>query len=284
MSNFACSWAVLSIPTLTRGGRRCVLTSDLTDIEKSKYINIQSTISSLPQTGENLIKIEQGSFDIKLRPGIEKEILLTITNTVELNLDIYFLTDASPSMMTVTDQVYAHSSSIADRLSDTGTVHMGAGIFIDFPIIPFAFGSTVRITAEYKPVSFLFKNVLSLTDNRDEMKNAIDESRKVYASAETPEALFDAINQVSECQEKIGWRENTKKLIVAFSQFSVKLKHHSSVILVLPSDGKCHMINNRDVGPTEQGYVHPHQVFQSLSKNGIQLLFFVAPTYVEYYQ
>lgn len=62
--------------------------------------------------------------------------------------------------------------------------------------------------------SYSFRNDLPLTSKTENFVEQINAAKISGGGGDGPEACSDALTQVVECYGQIGWRENTRKVVL----------------------------------------------------------------------
>ncbi|KII63047.1 Integrin beta-3 [Thelohanellus kitauei] len=93
---------------------------------------------------------------------------------------------------------------------------------------------------------YVFKNLQSMTIDRELIKVHLlnDDTRP----SDDAEAVLDAMIQVSECSDKIGWEQgnDVMRLMIVVTQSKSKLAGPGNIIAFYnPHDGKCKMGNSQ---------------------------------------
>ena len=119
--------------------------------------------------------------------------------------DVYLLADTTGSMGGPIASVKAGATAIVDDLIDEFPevdIQFGVGDFKDFPYD-----------------TYCFKHAVSITDNTDAVKTAIN-AWSASGGVDIPEGQFFAYDQLAEDNDPangtIGWREGSKKILVVF--------------------------------------------------------------------
>ncbi|MGH2732238.1 MAG: hypothetical protein ACRDJG_04755, partial [Actinomycetota bacterium] len=121
------------------------------------------------------------------------------------NVDVYFLADTTGSMNKALAAVKSGLSTILAAVGGLGAdVQFGVGDYKDFPA-PATGGQP-----------HAFKHQCSLTPNHDDIKMEID-AWQTTPGRDTPEAQLYALDQLAESPGgQIGWRADSKRIIVWF--------------------------------------------------------------------
>lgn len=231
----------------------------------------------------NSTQIHPQKMSLKLRPGSQVTFQVKIQHTEDYPVDLYYLMDLSASMFDDLQMIKDLGSTLSKEMAKlTSKFRMGFGSFVEKPVLPF-----IKITEEElaNPCStvsitclptFGYKHVLSLTSNTDKF-NEIIAMQRVSANIDVPECGFDAVMQVSVCGDKIGWRNDSMRLLVFVSDADSHFGMDSKMAgIVVPNDGQCHLdVNNEYSMSTVQEYPTLGQLIDKVVENNILLIFAV---------
>ncbi|XP_034051122.1 integrin beta-6 [Thalassophryne amazonica] len=231
----------------------------------------------------NNSQISPQKMSLKLRPGSEVTFQVKIQHTEDYPVDIYYLMDLSASMIDDLEMIKDLGSSLSKEMAHlTSKFRMGFGSFVEKPVLPF-----IEITEEElaNPCSsvgltcqptFGYKHVLSLTSSMDKFNNIIAQQH-VSANIDVPECGFDAIMQAAVCGDKIGWRNDSMRLVVFVSDADSHFGMDSKMAgIVIPNDGQCHLDTNNEYSmSTVQEYPTLGQLIDKVVENNILLIFAV---------
>ncbi|XP_074523046.1 integrin beta-6 [Halichoeres trimaculatus] len=231
----------------------------------------------------NSTQISPQKMALKLRPGSQVSFQVKIQHTEDYPVDIYYLMDLSASMIDDLEKIKDLGSSLSKKMAKlTSKFRMGFGSFVEKPVLPF-----IKITEEElaNPCSttgydclptFGYKHVLSLTSKTDEF-NEIIRKQRVSANIDLLEGGFDAIMQAAVCGDRIGWRNDSMRLLVFVSDADSHFGMDSKMAgIVIPNDGQCHLdVNNEYSMSTVQEYPTLGQLIDKVVENNILLIFAV---------
>ncbi|XP_029954227.1 integrin beta-6 isoform X1 [Salarias fasciatus] len=231
----------------------------------------------------NSTQIYPQKMSLKLRPGSQVTFQVKIQHTEDYPVDIYYLMDLSASMIDDLGMIKDLGSTLSREMAKlTSKFRMGFGSFVEKPVLPF-----IKITEEelVNPCSsmsldclptFGYKHVLSLTSSTDKF-NEIIAMQRVSANIDVPECGFDAVMQASVCGDKIGWRNDSMRLLVFVSDADSHFGMDSKMAgIVIPNDGQCHLdVNNEYSMSTVQEYPTLGQLVDKVVENNILLIFAV---------
>ncbi|XP_028257326.1 integrin beta-6 [Parambassis ranga] len=231
----------------------------------------------------NSTQISPQKMVLKLRPGSQLTFQVKVQHTEDYPVDIYYLMDLSASMFDDLVMIKDLGSTLSKEMAKlTSKFQMGFGSFVEKPVLPF-----IKFTEEElaNPCSgvgmicqptFGYKHVLSLTSSTDKF-NEIISVQRVSANVDVPECGFDAVMQAAVCGDKIGWRNDSMRLLVFVSDADSHFGMDSKMAgIVIPNDGQCHLdVNNEYSMSTVQEYPTLGQLIDKVVENNILLIFAV---------
>nr|XP_061796037.1 integrin beta-6 [Nerophis lumbriciformis] len=231
----------------------------------------------------NLTQISPQKMALKLRPGSQVTFQVKIQHTEDYPVDLYYLMDLSASMYDDLNMIKNLGSTLSKEMANlTSKFRMGFGSFVEKPVLPY-----IKITEEElaNPCSsaghtclptFGYKHVLSLSSNTDKFNKMVSMQR-VSANVDIPECGFDAVMQAAVCGDRIGWRNDSMRLLVFVSDADSHFGMDSKMAgIVIPNDGQCHLdANNEYSMSTQQEYPTLGQLIDKVVENNILLIFAV---------
>ncbi|XP_077569984.1 integrin beta-6 [Stigmatopora nigra] len=231
----------------------------------------------------NLTQISPQKMVLELRPGSQLTFQVKIQHTEDYPVDLYYLMDLSASMIDDLNTIKDLGSTLSKEMANlTSKFRMGFGSFVEKPILPF-----IKITQEElaNPCSsagatcsptFGYKHVLSLTSDTDAFNEMVS-TQRVSANVDVPECGFDAVVQAAVCGDRIGWRNDSMRLLVFVSDADSHFGMDSKMAgIVIPNDGRCHLdANNEYSMSTLQEYPTLGQLIDKVVENNILLIFAV---------
>ncbi|KAL2087573.1 hypothetical protein ACEWY4_016401 [Coilia grayii] len=231
----------------------------------------------------NLTQIAPQSIAVKLRPDSEVTFQIKVQQSEDYPVDLYYLMDLSASMFDDLNEIKDLGSTLSKEMAKlTSNFRLGFGSFVEKPMLPF-----IRVTREElkNPCrsvdatclpAFGYRHVLSLTSSTDRF-NEIVSKQQVSANIDQPECGFDAIMQAAVCGDKIGWRNDSMRLLVFVSDDDSHFGMDSKMAgIVLPNDGQCHLDSNNEYAmATQLEYPTLGQLIEKVVENNILLIFAV---------
>uniref|UniRef100_A0A7N6BN44 Integrin beta n=1 Tax=Anabas testudineus TaxID=64144 RepID=A0A7N6BN44_ANATE len=231
----------------------------------------------------NITQISPQKMALKLRPGSPLTFQVKIKQTEDYPVDIYYLMDLSASMIDDLKMIKDLGSSLSKEMANlTSKLRIGFGSFVEKPVLPYIWVTEKELANPCRTLgqaclpTFGYKHVLSLTSSTDKF-NEIIAIQRVSANIDVPECGFDAIMQAAVCGDKIGWRNDSMRLLVFVSDADSHFGMDSKMAgIVIPNDGQCHLDTNNDYTmSTVQEYPSLGQLIDKVVENNILLIFAV---------
>nr|XP_040583896.1 LOW QUALITY PROTEIN: integrin beta-PS-like [Lepeophtheirus salmonis] len=183
---------------------------------------------------------------MNLIPGQEEIIDFVVTQFKEYPVDLYFLVDLSWSMRGARDNIAIQGENIVRGIRKiTKDLKVGFGSFIEKNVPPFTsvisqFNCPMGTTNCSNPYSFYHQmNLQKLSPNtfRERIQSA-----PLGGNVDEPEASFDALVQAMTCHKEIGWRKNSRKIILLTTDGDFHFALDGKLLgLLEPNDGQCHL-------------------------------------------
>ncbi|KAK1890806.1 Integrin beta-6 [Dissostichus eleginoides] len=234
-------------------------------------------------TNDNTTQISPQKMALKLRPGTQVTFQVKIQHTEDYPVDVYYLMDLSASMIDDLVMIKDLGTSLSKEMAKlTSKFRMGFGSFVEKPVLPFIkiteeeLANPCRGVGSHCLPTFGYKHVLSLTSSTDKF-NKIIAMQRVSANIDVPECGFDAVMQAAVCGDKIGWRNDSMRLLVFVSDADSHFGMDSKMAgIVIPNDGQCHLdVNNEYSMSTVLEYPTLGQLIDKVVENNILLIFAV---------
>ncbi|XP_068161943.1 integrin beta-6 isoform X1 [Antennarius striatus] len=233
----------------------------------------------------NSTQISPQKMALKLRPGSQVSFQVKIQHTEDYPVDLYYLMDLSASMFDDLEKIKDLGSTLSKEMANlTSKFRMGFGSFVEKPTLPFIKITETELDNPCSGIArdlnclptFGYKHVLSLTSDTDKF-NEIIAMQRVSANIDVPECGFDAIMQATVCGDKIGWRNDSMRLLVFVSDADSHFGMDSKMAgIVIPNDGQCHLdANNEYAMSTVLEYPTLGQLMDKVVENNILLIFAV---------
>lgn len=240
----------------------------------------------------NLTQISPQKMALKLRPGSEVTFQVKIQHTEDYPVDLYYLMDLSASMIDDLKTIKHLGSTLSKEMAKlTSKFRLGFGSFVEKPILPFikiteaALANPCSGTGSICQPTYGYKHSLSLTSNTDKF-NDIIAMQQVSGNTDIPECGFDAVMQAAVCGDKIGWRNDSMRLLVFVSDADSHFGMDSKMAgIVIPNDGQCHLDANNEYNmSTVQEYPTLSQLIDKVVENNILLIFAVTKNIIQIYK
>lgn len=298
-SDPSCSWCA----DMDFSSQRCQPYSSLS-ADGCTDIQNPSTSSSKPQD-ENVRDSNRGNKAIQIQPQrvriatrLRKKETFRMTFRAASNypVDLYFLFDSSSSMRKHIASLAYLTEDIGRSIGDISTNYkMAYGLFQDKVTLPFTSIAPERLknpcalapTAENRDCSppYEFKHVLDMTNNIKEFQ-AVVNSTNITGNIDVPEGSLDAILQAVACQKRIGWREDSRKLLIYASNERFHVAGDGKIAgIVFPNDMKCHLNDAGDYTmELKQDYPSIGQLTEVVDKHEVHIIFTVTESQTALYK
>ncbi|XP_029652598.1 integrin beta-1-like isoform X2 [Octopus sinensis] len=235
--------------------------------------------------GQNAIQIQPQKIKLRVRPHETVEIPFQFYFAKDSPVDLYFLMDLSYTMAKYINQLAKVSLALVNDIQKlTGKLNVGIGSFIDKVLLPYTdtsedaiknpcFSQKLKCESPYN-----FKQVVKLTSQFQAFSDKVSQLQNLSsANLDNPEAGLEAMMQTIVCGDKIGWRNNSRKLIIYCSDASFHYAGDGKLGgLVLPNDGKCHLNNNKYTKAESQDYPSVGHLAEVIEQNKVTVIFAVA--------
>ncbi|XP_076880755.1 integrin beta-6 isoform X2 [Brachyhypopomus gauderio] len=220
---------------------------------------------------------------LKLRPGTQVTFQIKVQQPGDHPVDMYYLMDLSASMFDDLKMIANLGSTLSKEMASlTSKFRLGFGSFVEKPVLPFIKITPEELTNPCRSVdkvclpTFGYRHVLPLTSSTNKFNKIVSQQR-ISANNEDIECGFDAIMQAAVCGDKIGWRNDSMRLLVFVSDGDSHFGMDSKMAgIVIPNDGQCHLDSNNEYYMSSQlEYPTLGQLKDKLVEHNILLIFAV---------
>ena len=215
--------------------------------------------SSLEETDEGIA--------INLAPGDDVTFSIDVTVPLEfsgLPLDLVLLQDVSGSFE---DDVAKVKNLIPDLAAAVQRIQpdtqFGLSSFVDKPIEPFG------IPDEH----YIYQTDLALTTDTNALREAIDDLQLV-GFGDGPEGQLEALMQVALRQEEVGYREDSRRVVILTTDASYHVAGDGAEAFIFPKNNGDAVLDGTPAG-TGEDYPEIDQVRSALIDGGIVPIFAV---------
>ncbi|XP_021366395.1 integrin beta-PS-like isoform X1 [Mizuhopecten yessoensis] len=263
--------------------------SDLTPVRNDGVKNGGENIDLEPA-----IQIQPQEIRLTIRPNDPQKFKLTFRLAEDYPVDLYYLMDLSHSMKDDKERLALLGTDIAAKMKGiTKNFQLGFGSFVDKVVMPYVSTAPSKEPGSIKPTlnspcpgcdpPYGFKNQLKLDKDTTRFATEV-RAAKVSGNLDAPEGGFDAIMQSLVCEEQIGWRAASRRMLL----FSTDADFHYAGDgklggIVKPNDGNCYMSANEYTKSTEQDYPSVSQIAANIKDKNTNIIFAVTkdqfPTY-----
>ncbi|XP_055593573.1 integrin beta-nu [Uranotaenia lowii] len=207
-------------------------------------------------------------------------------------LDLYYLMDLTWSMRDDRDTLINMGDKLAKALANlTENYRLGFGSFIDKPIMPFIQTEPHRVenpcSTEHDVCgpTYGFRHRLEITQNIDKFIERLKTS-SVSANLDNLEGGLDALMQVLVCKERIGWGENTRKIVILATNGFMHMAGDGLLAGITERNDKtCHLSETGEyTGTLLYDYPSLEEIYRVLMKSKIAVIFAVTEELQDYYK
>ncbi|XP_077973499.1 uncharacterized protein LOC120348632 isoform X2 [Styela clava] len=288
-----CSWCAQA----DFSGQRCNVEGILQSQECSKIFSIKSEYTmEVSSSSSSSQRFSTRTGEARIRVGDTVSIPFLISEPKIYPVDFYYLMDVSRSMLDDLRNIQSLGTQLVKKLRQLtqggeDSVRLGFGKFVDKVQSPMTQMTPYKLIHPYEintDAPFLFKNVVRLTSNIPKFEETL-KKENVSGNLDPPEGALDAMLQVVECKDVIGWRENTLRLLMVATESAFHYADDGAGYLsgiVKANDGKCYTdkATGKYTKAEEQDYPSISQVVRAVEKNSITPIFAVKSLYSKLYQ
>ena len=302
IQNLDCAWCSKTLFVFPR----CLdKASDLLATCEEAYLHDPSNtvvLEESPLEGSSG-QVTPSSVSLTLRAGGSQEFVVSVYPQQNVPVDFYLLMDDSDSFADDLATIKMHANSITDAFANASTDgRFGFGVFVDKPTPPFVSVAQLEqfFTIDGQPSSckipkigkpcvkpFSYQHLVAMSNSSTSVLEAINDLA-ASTNADGPEGTLDAMLQAILCKDVIGWRNNSRKLVLVFTDDVMHSAGDGKLASIhTPHDGKCHMElvtgeENETVtaytASLDYDYPSLDQVNLALLENSIVPIFFVGST------
>lgn len=220
------------------------------------------------------VLIKPQKIRLQIRPHETATIPIKFHTTKDFSIDMYFLMDLSHTMSRHIEELSRVSMDLVKSMRNlTGSLQVGIGSFVDKLVLPFGYCKKSDAMCGHS-----FVQQVKLTNKFTQFTDTVSRLKNMTTSnIDIPEGGMDALMQTIVCGNKIGWRKNSRKLIIYCSDTSFHFAGDGHMGgIVLPNDGECHMDSGEDTKEYIQDYPSLQHLAQKLQKNKFTVIFAIA--------
>jgi len=268
---------------------------DIIDLQSSVEIIDEKPLTTESENNQ-FVQISPQKVLANIRPSRSVTVDFQVAHAKQFPIDLYFLMDLSYSMRQSRNNLAKLGGKIMEAIKEkTENLATGFGSFVEKNVQPFTSGiPTYNCNPETfgenctQPYSFFHKS--SLADiSEDEFAKAVRES-PIAGNVDDPEGSLDALMQVMVCGERLGWRQDSRKIIILSTDRDYHFAGDGKLGgIFTPNDGQCHLNNTGDgsgyytLGETLD-YPSVSHINSVAQKNNFLIIFAVIEQYKEAYK
>ena len=198
--------------------------------------------SEFPIDETNQISLQ--NINIRLRVNEPLSLNVSIKAATDFPLDVYVLMDLSASFENDLTTVQALAPLLPLTLRNVSSDFLiGFGTYVDKPILPFTSNSQLKGYACSLPDCdrpFAYHHIVALTNSSDLFNSSVHDA-VVSTNVDNPEGTIEAMLQAVVCDDIIGWRDNSRKILLVMTDDTMHTAGDGVLAgITKPSDGLCH--------------------------------------------
>ncbi|XP_048247229.1 integrin beta-PS-like [Haliotis cracherodii] len=242
---------------------------------------------------EDAVQIQPQEVRFKIRPNKPMRIPITFRQAKNYPVDLYYLMDLSNSMEDDKLKLAELGNRIADEMSEiTKNFRLGFGSFVDKVVMPYVSTVPEKLNMPCRMRNgqpcespYGFKNQLRLDLDTTLFAQQV-RAANVSGNLDAPEGGFDAIMQAVACDESIGWRDVSRRMLL----FSTDAGFHYAGDgklggIVKPNDGLCHMDSyGVYTESSNQDYPSVSQISAKIIEKNVNIIFAVTKDQTPVYE
>ncbi|GFR90408.1 integrin beta [Elysia marginata] len=238
-------------------------------------------------TPEEVVQIQPQKVRVSIRPNHPVRIPLIFRQAKNYPVDLYYLMDLSNSMEDDKENLAELGSDIAKKMKTiTKNFRLGFGSFVDKVVSPFVSTVPKKLISPCGncEAPYGFKNQLKLDNETTKFAQQVKAAR-VSGNLDAPEGGFDAIMQSIACQDEIGWRNISRRMLL----FSTDAGFHYAGDgklggIVTPNDGECHMENGLYTLSSDLDYPSVGQIVNKIKEKAVSIIFAITEDQFDIYE
>lgn len=244
------------------------------------------------------IQIKPQKIKLRIRPNSVQKFTVEFRQAVDYPVDLYYLMDLSNSMEDDKDKLAELGDKLADEMSTiTRNFRLGFGSFVDKTVAPYVSAHPFMLqqpcpaevrNGKWRPACaapYGFHNDMPLNSRTKEFAKKVRDV-PISGNLDAPEGGFDAIMQAIVCREEIGWRNQSRKLLVLSTDNGYHYAGDGKLGgIIKPNDEKCHLDHRGSYTmSTQQDYPSLSQLSRNIRKHKMNLIFAVTKEQVAQYE
>ncbi|KAL4222416.1 integrin [Mactra antiquata] len=248
-------------------------------------------------TSHDSLQLAPQHIRLKMKPGEKYHLHMKYLVAANIPIDMYFIMDFTTTMDRRIQQLADLTQELIDGLKQTFTtnIQIGFGSFLDKVVQPFTLTTAKRLEnpCGYPPCGspYAFIHRWKLTDDVDGFISMIRNSN-TSANWDPMEGGLDAVLQASVCPEVIGWRNQSRRVLIHISDGGFHFAGDGKLGGIdRPSDGQCHLepLNDNSgqysyTQASNQDYPSFGHIKHVLKENGINAFFLSVSSNIKIYK
>lgn len=236
------------------------------------------------------IQVKPQKIAIRLVKSHTQQFKLTYRPALNNPLDLYYLMDLTWTMRDDKKTLVKLGAKLSEALKNlTANYRVGFGSFADKPtmpmIMPHLKENPCASEGHTCEPTYSFRHNLQLTNDIDKFVRSVKKSR-VTGNLDNLEGGLDALMQVIVCPEKIGWKEEARKIVILATDGFMHFAGDGILAGInLRNDRKCHLDETGEYTESLKfDYPSLEEIYRELVRRKISVIFAVTDNAYETYQ
>lgn len=196
------------------------------------------------EKGKDPVQLAPQEIHVSLRPNTPFKFKVSYRQAENYPVDLYYVMDLSYSMGDDKAKLAELGDLLAARMGNiTTNFRLGFGSFVDKKTMPYVSTVPEKLVEPCTGCAapYGFHNQLPLSDDKSLFRKKV-EAAPISGNLDAPEGGFDAIMQAIACKDEIGWRTNSRKILLYSTDAAFHFAGDGKLGgIVDPNDGHCHL-------------------------------------------
>ncbi|KAH8378296.1 hypothetical protein KR093_010628, partial [Drosophila rubida] len=230
---------------------------------------------------EQAVQVKPQRASLKLVKGHTQRLRLSYRAARNNPLDLYVLMDLTWTMRNDKDTLEQLGAELTQTLHNlTDNYRLGFGSFADKPampmIMPHLRDNPCAAEREKCEPTYGFRHHLQLTEDVQAFTAAVASS-KITGNLDNLEGGFDALMQVIVCADKIGWKQQARKVVILVTDGFMHFAGDGLLAgIVQRNDRQCHLnADGEYTGSLVYDYPSLEEIYRELLRRKINVIFAV---------
>lgn len=299
-ANHNCSWCTDRRYNMT--SPRCMPKQELESygcrnefIQENRKVAINiiknQPLTDFSKDNFNAYQIQPQEVKMVLKKGDTQRIKMKYRPAQNYPLDLYYLMDLTWSMRDDKETLVSMGGNLANALNNlTENNRIGFGSFADKPTMPYIMISDAEkrnpcaVENDLCEPTYAYRHHLSLTNDINQFIKQVNQS-SVTGNVDNLEGGLEALMQVLVCDERVGWSEKSRKIVVFASDGKMHVAGFGLLGgAIARNDKKCHLNTKGEyTASLVQDYPSLEEIYRELINKKVNVIFAVTNDVIAHY-